>query len=125
MLALTAYFNVLILVIMYIVHEELSLTLEVAGYNANYSEHASKMAAWQGSARHKVFLIDSKIAIFADDSKLYKIISKNTDKTSPQQDDSALQLESHLNKVHDPKHLQQKIAVKQIIPHRWDPTNHC
>ena len=55
------------------------------------------MAVRQGSTKHKVFLIDSKIAIFADNSKLYKIISKNTDKTSLQQDDSALQLESHLN----------------------------
>ena len=97
----------------------------------NQTEHASKMAAWQGSTRHKVFLVDSKIAIFADNSKLYKIISKNTDKTSLQQDDSALQLESHLNnepwhtKVQDPKHLQQNISVKQRIPHRWDPTiNH-
>ena len=85
----------------------------------NQTEHASKMAVWQGSMRRKVFLVDSKIAIFADNSKLYKIISKNTDKTSIQQDDSALQLESHLNnepwhtKVQDPKHLQQKIAVKQ------------
>ena len=89
------------------------------------------MAVWQGSARHKVFLIDSKIAIFADDSKLYKIISKTSDKISLQQEDSALQLETHLysnepwhTKVQDPKHLQQKIAVKQRIPHRWDPTNH-
>ena len=97
----------------------------------NQTEHARKMAAWQGSMRHKVFPVDFKIAIFADNSKLYKIISKNTDKTSIQQDDSALQLETYLSnepwytKVQDPKHLQQKIAVKQRIPHRWDPTiNH-
>ena len=45
------------------------------------------MAVWQGSARHEVFLIDSKIAIFADNSKLYKIISKTSDKISLQQDD--------------------------------------
>ena len=81
------------------------------------------MAARQGSVRHEVFLIDSKIAIFADDSKLYKIISKTSDKISLQQDHSALQVESHLRnepwhtKVQDPKHLQQKIAVKQRIPH--------
>ena len=79
------------------------------------------MAARQGSARHEVFLIDSKIAIFADDSKLSKIISKTSDKISLQQDDSALQLESHLTnepwhiKVQDPKHLQQKIAVKHNL----------
>ena len=55
------------------------------------------MAVWQGFTRHReVFLIDSKIAIFADDSKLYKIISKTSDKISLQQDDSALQLETHL-----------------------------
>ena len=72
------------------------------------------MAVRQGSARHKVFLIDSKIAIFADDSKLSKIISKTSDKISLQQDNSAVQLESHLGnepchtKVQDPKHLQQK-----------------
>ena len=34
-LVLTAYLNVLILVIMYIVHVGLSLRLEVAGYNVN------------------------------------------------------------------------------------------
>ena len=64
MLVVTAYLNVLILVIMYImyiVHIGLSLRFEVAGYNVNKSEHASKMAVWQGSARHKVFLIDSKL----------------------------------------------------------------
>ena len=89
------------------------------------------MAARQGSARHKVFLIDSKIVIFADDSKLSKIISKTFDKISLQQDDSALQLESHISnepwhtKVQDPKYLQQKNTVKQRKPHRWDPTNHC
>ena len=77
------------------------------------------MAARQGSTRHKAFLIDSKIAILAEDSKLYKTISKNSDKISLQQDNSALKLESHLGnepwhtKVQDPKHLQQKNTVKQ------------
>ena len=86
------------------------------------------MAVWQGSARHKVFLIDSKIAIFADDSKLYKIISKTSDKISLQQDNSALQLESHLGnepwhtKVQDPKHLQQKNTVKQRREYYIDGT---
>ena len=81
------------------------------------------MAVW-----HEVFLIDSKTAIFVDDSKLYKIILKTSDKISVQQDNSALQLESHLSNepwhTKVPKHLQQKIAVKQRIPDRWDPTNH-
>ena len=35
MLVLTAYLNVLILVIMYIVHVGLSLRFEFAGYNVN------------------------------------------------------------------------------------------
>ena len=35
MLVPTAYLNVLILVIMYIVHVRLSLRFEVAGYNVN------------------------------------------------------------------------------------------
>ena len=74
---------------------------------------------------------DAKIAIFADASKLYKIISKPSDKISLQRDLTQLsQLESHLGnepqhtKVQDPKHLQEKIAVKQKILPRWDPTNH-
>ena len=86
------------------------------------------MAAWQGSSRHKVFLIDSKITIFADDSKLYEIISKTSDKISLQQDNSALRLGSHLGnkpwhtKVQDPKHLQQKNTVKQRREYYIDGT---
>ena len=74
---------------------------------------------------------DSKITIFADASKLYKIISKPSDKISLQRDLTQLsQLESHLGnepqctQVQDLKLLQEKIAVKQRIPPRWDPTNY-
>ena len=73
---------------------------------------------------------DIKFFSLTPNYTVYKIISKTSDKISLQQDDSALQLESHLTngpwhtKVQDPKHLQQKISVKQTIPHRWDPTNH-
>ena len=68
---------------------------------------------------------DSKVAIFAENSKLYKIISKPSDKIPLQQDLTQLsQMESHLGnepqhtKVQDPKHLQEKIAVKQRISPR-------
>ena len=73
---------------------------------------------------------DAKFFSLTTNYTVYKITSKTSDKISLQQDDSALQLESHLTngpwhaKVQDPKHLQQKISVKQRIPHRWDPTNH-
>ena len=73
---------------------------------------------------------DTKFFSLTTNYTVYKITSKTSDKISLQQDDSALQLESHLtnepwhSKVQDPKHLQQKISVKQRIPHRWDPTNH-
>ena len=68
---------------------------------------------------------DSKVAIFAENSKLYKIISKPSDKIPLQQDLIQLsQMESHLGnepqhtKVQDPKHLQEKTAVKQRISPR-------
>ena len=74
---------------------------------------------------------DTKFFSLTTNYTVYKITSKTSDKISLQQDDSALQLESHLtnepwhSKVQDPKHLQQNISVKQRIPHRWDPTiNH-
>ena len=73
---------------------------------------------------------DTKFFSLTTNYTVYKITLKTSDKISLQQDDSALQLESHLtnepwhSKVQDPKHLQQKISVEQRIPHRWDPTNH-
>ena len=73
----------------------------------------------------------SKIAVFADDSKLYKIISKPSDKILLQQDLTQLSNWSHtwamslsMPKCKTPEYLQKKIAVKQRIPPRWDPTNH-
>ena len=83
------------------------------------------------SRLYKCIQYDSKITIFADASKLYKIISKPSDKGSLQRDLTQLsQLESHLgnepqhNKVQDPKLLHEKIVVKQRILPRWDPTNY-
>ena len=70
------------------------------------------MAVW-----HEVFLIDSKTAIFADDSKLYKIILKTSDKISVQQDNSALQLESHLS--NEPWHTKvPNISSKKSLSNR-------
>ena len=73
----------------------------------------------------------SKIAICADDSKLYKIISKPSDKILFQQDLTQLSNRSHtwamslsIPKCKTLNFSRKKIAVKQRILPRWDPTNH-
>ena len=72
----------------------------------------------------------SKIAICADDSKLYKIIPKPSDKILFQQDLTQLSNRSHtwamslsIPKCKTLNISRKKIAVKQRIPPRWDPTN--
>ena len=78
------------------------------------------MAAQQGSMKHKVFLIDSKIAIFADDSKLYKIISKTSDTTSVQQDNRQLSNWSHTLEMNlgIPKCKTLNISSKKTLSNR-------
>ena len=73
----------------------------------------------------------SKIAIFADDSKLYKTISKPSEKILFQQDLTQLFNWSHtwamspsIPKCKTLNISRKKITVKQRIPPGRDPTNH-